>query len=391
MGFTKDRKFLVKEMTDGDHKSLEKFAEAYVTHLLKPGHPSLICRIYAHFKTIPTGGTKAKVFLAMGNCCLKSASCLYDLKGTNDDKTMILNDEAVKDVHKRIWNVHLWAGKTMWSKDRHIYHEGKIHAESTKFGVTQEICSNIKSMLKRDCDLLKRHKLMDYSLIVSTRTLLLHQAVEEKILVDNKLAPEFREVCAGKSFACFSKTRDGIPEVNLFCIGIIDFLQEWNNMKVLAKKVKFMEKNKSTIDPGPYGDRFELKIGDRFAVDALPVDADDDNAVALLASESLKTLKDAEALAVSIRRRGSHVYSPVTDVTWERMPKYIMNAAEMKETIPSLIPKYREIVKNGSSKSLSSDKPKFGHVPRSLFGVLILILLAPFFIFGMKMQHEASP
>jgi hypothetical protein len=58
MAFSQDdqKKYLVKEMSDGDHKMLYTLTEEYVDHLLQGketpdsgGCMSLIARFYAHF------------------------------------------------------------------------------------------------------------------------------------------------------------------------------------------------------------------------------------------------------------------------------------------------------------------------------------------------------
>lgn len=48
LGFTQDRLFIVKELSDADHRSLLRVAQAYADHVVHPDG-SLLCRIFAHF------------------------------------------------------------------------------------------------------------------------------------------------------------------------------------------------------------------------------------------------------------------------------------------------------------------------------------------------------
>merc|ERR1712154_680677 len=48
---------------------------------------------------------------------------------------------------------------------------------------------------------------------------------------------------------------DGDHAILLY-MGIIDYLQQWNSAKKVAKCIKTLECNKATIPPKPYGTRF---------------------------------------------------------------------------------------------------------------------------------------
>merc|ERR1719480_333400 len=49
--------------------------------------------------------------------------------------------------------------------------------------------------------------------------------------------------------------REGDAET-VYALGIIDFLQKWTSMKQVARAVKCLEREKATIPPQMYGDRF---------------------------------------------------------------------------------------------------------------------------------------
>ena len=61
LGFTPDKRFIVKSMSDGDHATLLRIADDYVAHLC--GGESLICRILMHFRLEESGTT----FMVMQN------------------------------------------------------------------------------------------------------------------------------------------------------------------------------------------------------------------------------------------------------------------------------------------------------------------------------------
>jgi hypothetical protein len=60
----------------------------------------------------------------------------YDLKGCNDDKVLEQNGERLAEVHKRIWQVHMWCGSCCWSRERKAYYDGKRQAFKEQFHVT---------------------------------------------------------------------------------------------------------------------------------------------------------------------------------------------------------------------------------------------------------------
>jgi len=348
MGFSADRKYIVKELSKGDHKSLKKVARSYCDHILQDqpsasktltsthkatsatasaasasaavAAPSLLCLIFAHFQD----PTTKRFFLVMGSVLPNlqevhhgngSWSGLYDLKGSSDDKTLVLNGAGVKDVHKRVWQPHLWVpvvGKAVfWSSERHAYHEGKRHAADTSFAVTPHQSAALRKAVARDCAWLSSHGLMDYSLLVGTRVLLLHDAVKEGLLLPHsKKEEEGTEpmLGVGAPLACVVVKRkeeqsndggaaegevDEEPEVHVHYLGVIDFLQPWGATKALAKNVKFLEANKSTIEPKPYAARFARMCVDKFVPFGEVLDADSARKLALEVVRRKKAAEEA--------------------------------------------------------------------------------------------------
>jgi len=81
---------------------------------------------------------------------------------------------------------------------------------------------------------------MDYSLLVAQK--------------EGPAGSFDRDRCPYHQVMVSKSTTDG-QDVATY-IGIIDYLQQWNFSKVVANCIKFLETNKATIKPTPYGDRF---------------------------------------------------------------------------------------------------------------------------------------
>ncbi|CAH0367713.1 unnamed protein product [Pelagomonas calceolata] len=270
MGFTTDKLFIVKEVNPGDQKSLLKITEDYAQHLLDP-HGSLLARFFLHFSR------KGKDFLVMNNWMppprydavdsmeelgfdLKTNYNRFDLKGCADDKTLVALGEPVHAVHKRIFNVGMWCGDALWTPERKRYFEGKKHAREVKFHVSQATHDEISKQTKRDVAFLQKWGLMDYSLVVSyhgvPRT---HLDVARSVYAGTSDGGAQPYLAASKDTLYISY------------VGIIDFLQDWTCAKKVAMCVKCCERNKATIPPVPYGDRFASFVDAKFVGDCAPV------------------------------------------------------------------------------------------------------------------------
>ena len=274
MAFTPCRRYLVKEVNATDHNCMLTIATRYVEHILNESgadhRDSLLARIFAHVRRPSTG----KVYLIMNNWLPPtrapaegakaplehtSTLCIYDLKGTADDKTVVRNGEEVPAVHKRVWKAGMWVGKSRWSAARTAYYDGKVSARGVQFACTATQKEWLDAALARDCAFLAQHRLMDYSLIISTRVL--PGDVDVATAVDAAYRGTSPEL--GPRMPLLARAgADGPVAVTYF--GIIDFLQPWGFMKKVARVVKTMEANKSTEPPGFYAKRFE-ELGRKFA------------------------------------------------------------------------------------------------------------------------------
>merc|ERR1711862_734822 len=95
--------------------------------------------------------------------------------------------------------------------------------------------------IERDTAWLKSQDLMDYSLLVAVKE------GPRGSFNEPKRFP-YQE-------SLLRPSDDGTQEVAIN-VGVIDYLQKWNFSKVIANMIKVFERNKATIKPEPYGDRF---------------------------------------------------------------------------------------------------------------------------------------
>lgn len=232
-------KYIVKEMSEGDHRTLYDITEDYVDHVRNGD--SRLCQIFLHYRDVRTG----RKFFAMRNEVGRPPyKALYDLKGCADDKTIVKEGQSVKAIHKRIWNLSMWCGKCRWNQERMAYWQGKKAASALELKLPEKQRTQLIRQLEYDCNWLARQQLMDYSLLVATRT-------------DQ---PDF-----GKDRTLRTSGDNGQELV--LCIGIIDFLQKWTCGKRVARCLKFAECNKATVPPGIYAQRFLRHFEERISVD----------------------------------------------------------------------------------------------------------------------------
>lgn len=220
--------FVIKELSQGDHKELLDIAAKLVSHWRNK--PSLITPIFLHWTY------EDRYYYAQARMTPQGPyKVLFDLKGCDDDKLLEKNGKKIVVVNKRWFNLCMWCGTCNWSQDRMTYYEGKLLARAVKFAVTEEQRRELLMKMRYDIEFLKAEGLMDYSLLVAQK-----EGSSEK------------DSC---SYRHAMVSSDGTQEVTTY-ISIIDYLQRWNFSKVVANAIKVLERNKATIKPAPYGDRF---------------------------------------------------------------------------------------------------------------------------------------
>jgi len=244
---------VVKELSPSDHATLLTLAAAYSAHATS-SEGSLLAPLYAHFVRPATG----VLYVAMGSVLpplpaeitAAASPCIYDLKGTADDKTLVFEGERVVDVHKRFFNVPLrccdfvarrccWCRRAaanaadMWAPGRREYAQGKRHAREVHFPVTPLAYGWLVARLEADVSFLREHGLMDYSLLVRTHRLppVNKASVQARPAVAAAHEAARRAAAASAAapgaarFALACEVADG--SVCLIDVGLIDYLQVW--------------------------------------------------------------------------------------------------------------------------------------------------------------------
>eukprot|EP00924_Labyrinthula_sp_SR-Ha-C_P014407 maker-scaffold_20-snap-gene-5.0-mRNA-1 protein AED:0.07 eAED:0.07 QI:0/0/0.5/1/1/1/2/34/328 len=234
---TSDSLYFIKQINSNDQKILvdKSFSFELCEHVIDTQKPSILAPILAHFSK---GGLN---YIAMINALHFQGTYKkqYDLKGCADDKLLLDDGKKVEPVHKRIWRLDIRLGIT--TEKRRKYKKGKLEAlHHPLLPLTKVNKDILLEAIKHDTAFLQKWKLMDYSLIVG---------VVDKSTIENEdnLKSKFTtsaELYAGKDLHTVS------------FVGIIDFLQRWDVKKKIAKKIKMFERNKATVPPTKYAERF---------------------------------------------------------------------------------------------------------------------------------------
>ncbi|GAB5371891.1 hypothetical protein AAMO2058_001619100 [Amorphochlora amoebiformis] len=238
--YSKDRRYILKTVTTADQKTLLNLTEAYLDHMVKKD--SMLARIFLHFHL------KGSNWIAMNNWIPgksnNSFSIVYDLKGCDDDKKLVSDNEPIK-VRRSRW----YSAPYRWpfcSKqcilERSIYKQGKLEARTVRVTLRREHRNKLISTLERDVEFLRSFNLMDYSLVLGI--------LSEDV---NRHDKEYKKnVWRWKGWFRGERVT--------FYVGIIDFLQVWNLKKRVAWVLKIRERNKSTEPPDLYACRFLQNI-----------------------------------------------------------------------------------------------------------------------------------
>jgi len=231
-------KYIVKEMSKGDHKCMLAIAHSYVKHLCDGD--SMICTVLLHYKDVDSGRCFFVMRNEVGNGPFKA---LYDKKGCADDKILEFNGKPRKAMHKRCWNFSMWCGKCRWSHERHAYYAGKKDAAELQVRMPEDQRAKLVQQLAYDTEWMINEGLMDYSLLIALRA--------DAPTIDSKCAYQAFEVNGNKLYLGLS---------------IIDFLQQWGCGKRCARAIKASECNKATVPPGIYGKRFQRHFEQCFSI-----------------------------------------------------------------------------------------------------------------------------
>jgi len=258
--FSKDRRFVVKTITRGELKFTRKILKAYYKHFQQNPH-SMISRFYGLYKiTMPN--SKPLRIIVMNNLfdtTLKIPQ-KFDLKGSIRNR--YVPDNESEDSHKGVL------------KDLN-YTQQK---NKMSVGWTQK--QALMQQIKNDCALLTDLNIMDQSLLLGVHTGSEETDPSKKVactMIDVKdlkqaLKPDPARPGEGDLISIFQTNMNGIrgfneaakgstptPRSEIYFMGIIDILQEFNLKKQIESSYKGIKYNKdaiSAINSKKYAQRF---------------------------------------------------------------------------------------------------------------------------------------
>jgi len=220
-----DRRFMVKTLEQSEWRTLNGFLPAYAEHMCAR-HGSMLPRFYGAYSITIQNHTKC--FVVMESVFYNKVPDgkvhqSYDLKGSWIDR------------HAGISGAH---GGTYKDMDMH-----------KPLVCDPAYAQNALDELRHDSELLMRHNLMDYSLLLG---------VHNEAVATHGLPLRTRSVAPNAAVA----RQVDVPS---YCMGLIDVLQEWNMGKRLERIAKIVFKGRwardvrdgmSAIEPVAYRERF---------------------------------------------------------------------------------------------------------------------------------------
>ena len=213
---TSDQKLSIKTISRSERKLMMRFLKDYANHV-NTYDRTLLCRIFGVFSINVPGITIIDIILMENVFQGPKPSLVYDIKGSTSGRTSIKKGE-VKGPFK---------DKDFISHQAHLL-------------LSDENVQLLKFQISKDVILLKKHKLMDYSLLIGVS----HSELDQDKLPKN----------------CFrSIGNENLDTV--YTLGIIDFLTEYGFLKSFERNwaaLKFGKKVKqvSVANPASYSNRF---------------------------------------------------------------------------------------------------------------------------------------
>lgn len=209
---TYDSKYLIKTISSTEFALLRKLLKNYYEYLSSDSG-SLMTRYYGLYKIVHDDEQKI-YFVVMNNLFHENEAVqeMYDLKGSTSNR-----------------HVDQQSGTHISYKDLDfVKRVGKI-----KLGT--ERCQEFFSQVKKDCQFLCSHDILDYSLLVGISDSKLHETTAES---------KYRNVSYDGSITYF--------------IGIIDMLTQFNSKKKVEYFFKFFvyKDEMSCVPPNLYAERF---------------------------------------------------------------------------------------------------------------------------------------
>ncbi|ANB12624.1 1-phosphatidylinositol-4-phosphate 5-kinase [Sugiyamaella lignohabitans] len=146
--FTPDGKYIIKTIKRKEHNVIANadFLADYYNHV--KAHPSTQLPFYLGNYTLIAGGKKTH-FVIMKNLLQKGTDLIYDLKGSSHDRR---------------------AGPRKDNRGRVVFKDLDWTDKHEALSMSQEDRDKLMVQVSKDVDFLKRHNIMDYSLLVGLQS-----------------------------------------------------------------------------------------------------------------------------------------------------------------------------------------------------------------------------
>lgn len=214
-----DRRFMLKTISKGELKViLRNFLKEYHCHLEKYEN-SLLARILGVYSFELQGSYSVKLILMQSIYNPTEVQSIYDLKGSKLDRQVLFNSNLMPPQLSLV---------------QEVYKDIDFLANQQFLFMQKASADILLAVIERDVRLLRRFKLMDYSLLVVVKA-------------------------KGEMTKYFYKSSRDREEG--YAIGIIDFLQEYNRSKkceTITKKILTLKPRLhiSSVNPEDYMVRF---------------------------------------------------------------------------------------------------------------------------------------
>eukprot|EP00755_Sulcionema_specki_P008219 Sspe_Gene.40336::Locus_19472_Transcript_1_1_Confidence_1.000_Length_3708::g.40336::m.40336/K00889/PIP5K; 1-phosphatidylinositol-4-phosphate 5-kinase len=240
--YSSTRRFLIKTIKEEEHAALRHLLPSYYVHMLKNPN-SLLNAHLGLFSVFRHKRGERKYFTVVPNILPTNPSlklsCVYDLKGS---------------THKRA------ASEAERNCSLPVLKDNDFTEEGGKFQIGAVELRALTQQLARDCAWLESNNLMDYSLLVGKVQV---QGGPAEI-ANLRAAFHSSDLSAGPK-AMASRGMHVLHSVTtgtIYCMGIIDILQDYNFKKQVAHTVKTTlggatDKAVSTVPANVYSDRFQ--------------------------------------------------------------------------------------------------------------------------------------
>ena len=236
---TYDKKFIVKTISETEVKKLTspEFLRSFTTFLKLNGENSLINRIYGVYTILLSSNSSISIIL-MPNLVFIPHRLIYrifDLKGSRIDRITPDINKSSKNKLKALKDLdYLWINDTVGIAD-----------------FSGDSIEHILTTLEDDLSFLREQRLMDYSLLV---------IIAEFPKKNDELYDEVISLFGNPKF--YKKIFKSRTSKYIYCLGLIDYLQEFNLTKFLENKYKKLlywseVKYISAVDPMNYAQRMK--------------------------------------------------------------------------------------------------------------------------------------